>query len=788
MSEIVELEVQENLDEITDKVDKLGEGIDKAKEANEKYKESVDKMSKAVKEHIGVEKVWMNTKKAFNALLNPKETIGKFVNGVKSSISALNEQRKSITLAGTAQKAWNGITNASKIAFKGLGMAMKATGIGLLVAALGGLISYMKGTTKGAKQLAVITDTIGILFNKLTAVLAPIGEMLVNLFTEPQKGLSQLVDMIKSQVINRVKAMGKVFQAVGKIISSGFTKGYDDLSNATAQAVTGVEDAGKKMKAAAKEALRQSKAIQKLKEEYYNLNKALTDNISKYQTEVEVLKAVSDDATLSLAKRAEARKRAAALELKISKEQMALAKNEMEQARKQVEIYAEGTTERAKAEKEYLEKKKEYAEAETEVSLKQFDNDKVLREMRSDTAEQDLDIIERGFEKKNELYEKDFEKAKGNIEQTKNLNEQRLKDIQDNALQQQNILQQFSDKKIDIQKLASISDERELQKQVKSIGLSEALTTRLLEVIGLFNERKKELDDNLQTSQDEAESKEKETQKRRVEQYKKFTEDIKNIEKPSISFTADTEDEFQEQLDLALEQEQTRQEALRDKILAETSLTEEQKQALIKSLNEKGQANINTIKEKGAEYDKELTKKKNKAKLDATIGGAKDAANLANVIVGDNAEAQKALSISNAVINTAEGVSKATAQTGALSPLVIPTIIATGVAQVAKIAATPIPKPKKFALGGLITGASHLSGGVGVEAEGGEFIVNKRAMSNPDTANAVKALNAGQTPNTGGQDLTAIVRAIQDLNVFVSVQDIQTGLNKAEVTQDRFSV
>lgn len=60
------------------------------------------------------------------------------------------------------------------------------------------------------------------------------------------------------------------------------------------------------------------------------------------------------------------------------------------------------------------------------------------------------------------------------------------------------------------------------------------------------------------------------------------------------------------------------------------------------------------------------------------------------------------------------------------APGLIPIITATSAIQLATIAATPLPKATK---GRLIDGPSHAGGGVPIEAEGGEVIINKKSSS-----------------------------------------------------------
>jgi hypothetical protein len=85
------------------------------------------------------------------------------------------------------------------------------------------------------------------------------------------------------------------------------------------------------------------------------------------------------------------------------------------------------------------------------------------------------------------------------------------------------------------------------------------------------------------------------------------------------------------------------------------------------------------------------------------------------------AKAEKALSLFQAIIATATAIAKASP-----NPLLIAFAAATGAAQIALIAATPIPKFKK---GGVVGGRSHEAGGTMIEAEKGEFVVNKSSVA-----------------------------------------------------------
>jgi hypothetical protein len=112
------------------------------------------------------------------------------------------------------------------------------------------------------------------------------------------------------------------------------------------------------------------------------------------------------------------------------------------------------------------------------------------------------------------------------------------------------------------------------------------------------------------------------------------------------------------------------------------------------------------------------------------------------------AEADKRKAILDATVNTAVAIVKTFATMGFLAGLVPAALMAAlGAAQIALIAAQPIPK---FAKGGavpssdikgMIDGRPHASGGVLIEAEGNEFITRKAQAMKPENLGLLEAIN-----------------------------------------------
>lgn len=148
---------------------------------------------------------------------------------------------------------------------------------------------------------------------------------------------------------------------------------------------------------------------------------------------------------------------------------------------------------------------------------------------------------------------------------------------------------------------------------------------------------------------------------------------------------------------------------------------------------------------------------------------------------------EKALNIAQTVMNTAVGLVKTFANLG--YPLAIPFMAlgaAMGAMQLATIVAEPLPKARE----GMIIGASHESGGVIIEAEGGERIVAKepsrafpellslisyvgKNMGVPDTGYASRILESGADNQSLADAIGNVVAdRMQDLQVVVSVEAI----------------
>ena len=187
---------------------------------------------------------------------------------------------------------------------------------------------------------------------------------------------------------------------------------------------------------------------------------------------------------------------------------------------------------------------------------------------------------------------------------------------------------------------------------------------------------------------------------------------------------------------------------------------------------------INLMKQEAA-YKKEMTKQAQHQSLSLLIS----ATSHSKALFGVN----KALSIAQATINTYEGATKALAS--GIPPwniILAAATIASGLADVATISAQ---QPPSMALGGLISGPLHSAGGVNINAEGGEFVVNRRsAAENYALLDSINRGRASSLVNSSAQGFETIASKLDGVmstieNQTARLENVEHKLNIVELDE-----
>ena len=157
-------------------------------------------------------------------------------------------------LPGPVQQVVGGIQGMT-----GAAKAFLKTPLGAIIAAIVlGLKLFKQALGMSAEGQMVLTKVGGYLsgvLNQIMELLAPLGQLLIKCFTDPKQAISDLWEALKTNIVNRLKAVGGIFSELGGIISSTFSGNFDEAGNhlekmndQVLQLATGIEDVRGKTK------------------------------------------------------------------------------------------------------------------------------------------------------------------------------------------------------------------------------------------------------------------------------------------------------------------------------------------------------------------------------------------------------------------------------------------------------------------------------------------------------------------------------------------------------------
>ena len=137
-----------------------------------------------------------------------------------------------------------GMTGAAK--------AFIATPLGAIIAAivlaLQTLKTWFNSSAEGQMAFAKVSGYVSGILGQLKEVVIAVGNAIYKAFSDPKQAVSDLWHAIKTNIVNRFKALGQLATHVGELISAAFTPGQDtkpifkSIGDDLLQLTTGVEN------------------------------------------------------------------------------------------------------------------------------------------------------------------------------------------------------------------------------------------------------------------------------------------------------------------------------------------------------------------------------------------------------------------------------------------------------------------------------------------------------------------------------------------------------------------
>ena len=222
------------IDYLVDKkqLDESNKSLKTTVKANDLTQKEVDETNKKFKEQ---EKQLSKTNKAFSGLGGQLTAIG---NRFQIAGKGVGD------LAAGMFKATNA-TNSTTKAMRILKVAIAATGIGLLITAIGSVAAAFKSSEAGQNKFAKLMDVIGVVVGNVSDVFAIIGENIIAAFENPKESINSFVTLIKDNIINRFEGLLELVPALGSAITQlfkgDFSGAAETAGDAVAKLTLGVE-------------------------------------------------------------------------------------------------------------------------------------------------------------------------------------------------------------------------------------------------------------------------------------------------------------------------------------------------------------------------------------------------------------------------------------------------------------------------------------------------------------------------------------------------------------------
>ena len=198
-------------------------------------KKEIDNVTKSTKK---LDKANSNASKSNNSLSASTAKTGVAMGGVATASTTAAGGLTAVGGAvGTAAVGFEGLKlklQSVIVSLKSVKVAMMATGIGLVVVLLASLKAAFTRSEEGQNRFAKAMAALGAVTDVLMDGLASLGDLLIRIFTEPQKVLEDFSKAVKEYVTDQITlitdGLGLLGSAIKKAFSGDFSGALDDAA------------------------------------------------------------------------------------------------------------------------------------------------------------------------------------------------------------------------------------------------------------------------------------------------------------------------------------------------------------------------------------------------------------------------------------------------------------------------------------------------------------------------------------------------------------------------------
>ena len=487
------------------------------------------------------EKLVTATREIYEEMKRLQEETGKYTLDVGNYKKAWSSLVGEMANAGGATGAVaNGFNTVGVAANKLVGHPVIAVFVALF-AMLNKLVESFKKTEEGITFMNQASAVLSGTMNVLVKISQSVYDYFKAVFQDPVGWIKNMGKMLYQNIVARIEAIPRVgkaayniLKAIATLDTEALEQGLKDWGNAFVTVSTGldtdqIKEYGNAIKSLTQDIKDQVDAFTELanaRRQTRIANRDLEKQIADLSAQEQLLQAVADDATRSFKEREEAAAKADALTKQRASIQLQMAKQNLQYINTEIDLKKKA----GQVDDELLDSQvdayKEVKEAEAEYRLAVQDNTKRINELKQDRLEKDLDILIDGFDNQKTINERLIADENKTFDERRKILEQTRKLSDDSFAKQIETIQKFTGVQVEASELIAEQDAIALNQRIRSLGLSEIIEGRLLEIV---RDRKTAIQDlnEAETSLNDAEKKANdEKAKQQKELYKKQQETI----------------------------------------------------------------------------------------------------------------------------------------------------------------------------------------------------------------------------------------------------------------------
>ena len=120
----------------------------------------------------------------------------------------------------------------------GVGLALKAMGIGLVISAFMALKELFGQNQMAMDFFTTSTESLKVVFLKIVELATKVGSTLSSAFSDPKQAIEDLWIALKNNIVNRIEGLIDLFGILGKGIRAVFNRDLEALKEAAGEAGT----------------------------------------------------------------------------------------------------------------------------------------------------------------------------------------------------------------------------------------------------------------------------------------------------------------------------------------------------------------------------------------------------------------------------------------------------------------------------------------------------------------------------------------------------------------------